>query len=218
MSGDFPTSPQPRLSRLFEALDTGDGTAARRELTEFLADEHTRDDVLDLLARQGADGSGLAVELLAETVDELGLARRAASRMLVDEAAVDDVAQETLISMATSIHSFRGDSKFTTWLYQVTRRRVVDYLRRQRADIQLDTDEVSPAQRISSMIASRETARQLVDRLPELYRAAVVLRDVERLSYDEVAQRLGRNTNTVKSHVARGRALLARMLGSGDRE
>lgn len=186
---------------------------ARRELTELQGGTELRDEVLDLLARHAADGSNLAVELLAEMVDELRLAHRAARRMLVDETAVDDVAQDTLISMTTSIASFRGESRFTTWLHQVTRRRVVDHLRRQRATVRLDDEDVGPAQRISSMVASRDAVRHVLDQLPEHYRAAVMLRDVERLSYEEVAKRLGRNANTVRSHAARGRALLARLLG-----
>jgi RNA polymerase sigma-70 factor (ECF subfamily) len=59
--------------------------------------------------------------------------------------------------------------------------------------------------------------QQQVGRLPERYRRAVELRDVERLSYAEVAPRLGLNLDTVKSHVARGRALLATMLDGGER-
>jgi RNA polymerase sigma-70 factor, ECF subfamily len=71
---------------------------------------------------------------------------------------------------------------------------------------------VGEAVRISSLISTRETVRQLVQRLPDRYRRAVELRDIERLPYAEAAARLGVNVNTVKSHVARGRALLAGML------
>ena len=68
---------------------------------------------------------------------------------------------------------------------------------------------------MSSLVASpRESVRQLLDELPERYRDAVTLRDVEGLPYAEVAIRLGRNLNTAKSHVARGRALLAALLAS----
>jgi DNA-directed RNA polymerase specialized sigma24 family protein len=56
----------------------------------------------------------------------------------------------------------------------------------------------------------------MVARLPDSYRRAVELRDIERLSYDEAARRLGLNVNTVKSHVARGRAVLARMLDGAE--
>ena len=216
--GDPPTVPTGPSTRLAEALDAEDGSAARRVLGGLASTGEGQEAVpglADLLAGRAAAGSWLAVELLAESVDELDLARKAVRRLLVDEAAVDDVAQDTLVSMASSIRSFRGEARFTTWLYRIARNRVVDHLRRQRFAESLGDDDVGEAQRISSVIASRDAARALVARLPERYRHAVVLRDVERLSYTDAAQRLGLNVNTVKSHVARGRALLARALVDG---
>ena len=73
------------------------------------------------------------------------------------------------------------------------------------------------ALRISSLISTREAVQELVRRLPDRYRPAVELRDIGRLSYAETAERLGLNVNTVKSHVARGRALLAAMLDGAER-
>jgi RNA polymerase sigma-70 factor (ECF subfamily) len=214
--GDLSSVPGGGVAGLARALDVGDGLAARRVVagltTAGVATADGRDAVLGLLARRAAAGSLLAVELLAEVVDDLGLARGAVRRFLVDEAAVDDVAQDTLISMVTSIGSFRGEARFTTWLHRIARNRAVDHLRRQRSVEPLGEDDVGEAQRISSVIAARDAAQALVARLPGTYRRAVVLRDVERLPYAEVAERLGLNVNTVKSHVARGRAMLARAL------
>lgn len=197
------------------ALGADDGLAARRELATLVASEDGAEAAYEQLAHRAAAGSALALELLVELMDERALPRRAVRRWLVDEAAVDDVAQDTLVAVATSIASFRGDARFTTWVHQIARNRAVDHLRRRKATEPLQGDEMGDAARISSVIASRESARQMVARLPEAYRDAVLLRDVERLPYAEVADRLGRNLNTVKSHVARGRALLARMLGEG---
>lgn len=198
-----------------DAIDAGDIRDARRRLTALIADDGSRDDALDAVAGRAAAGSLLALELLAEAVDDLGLARGAIRRVLIDEAAVDDVCQDTLVSMATSITSFRSDARFGTWLYRIARNRAVDHLRRQRATEPLGETDLGESQRMSSVIASRQRAQQLVALLPDTYRDAVVLRDVQRLSYTEVAERLNRNVNTVKSHVARGRALLARMLEGG---
>ena len=78
--------------------------------------------------------------------------------------------------------------------------------------IVLERQPGTDAARMSSLVASRAAVQQLLAELPERYRDAVTLRDVERLPYAEVATRLGRNVNTVKSHVARGRALLAALL------
>lgn len=62
------------------------------------------------------------------------------------------------------------------------------------------------------MIASRTTVRAALATLPDLYREPVTLRDMEGLAYAEVAERLDRNVGTVKSQVARGRALVAAAL------
>lgn len=199
------------VATLEAAVAEGNTSVARRALGD-VGDEADRDAVLDLLARRSADGSPLAVELLVEAVDRFGTARRAVRRFLLDEATVDDVTQDTLITVARSVTSFRGDAKFTTWLHQVARNRSVDHLRRARSTEALDEQDAGPAARMSSLVASRQAVQQLLGELPDRYRDAVLLRDVERLPYAEVATRLGRNVNTVKSHVARGRALLATLI------
>ena len=197
------------------AVAAHNGLAARRIVGDLVT-AGQGDAVVERLAALAAAGSPLAVELLVEVVDDLGVARRAVRRFLLNETAVDDVTQDTLITAAASIASFKGESKFTTWLYRVARNRSVDFVRRQRATVPLDDHEQSAAMRMSSLIASREAVRQLLERLPDSYQQAVRLRDVERLPYAEVAERLGRNVNTVKAQVARGRAMLAAML-DGDR-
>lgn len=205
--------PQSHEERLVAVVASDDGLNARAVLRELPGSGEEADRALDALAAAAAGGSHLAVELLVEQLDERGLARAAVRRFLVDEAAVDDVSQDTLVAAATSIHRFRGDAKLTTWLHQIARYRVTDHLRRQRATVALDEQAHGPALRVSSIIASRHAIAELLNKLPEDYRAAVTLRDVDQLSYAEVAERLDRNVNTVKSHVARGRALLATMLG-----
>jgi RNA polymerase sigma-70 factor (ECF subfamily) len=198
--------------RLAEALDAADAAGARRLAGAVPGDRDARSRGLDALAHRAASGSTVAFELLAELVDELGLARAGVRQVLVDESAVDDVTQDTLVSMAVSIRSFTGEAGFVTWLFTIAQRRAVDYLRRRRATEPLADDDVGEAVRISSLISTRETVREIVRRLPDRYRRAVELRDISRLSYAEAAERLGLNVNTVKSHVARGRALLAGMI------
>jgi len=196
------------VATLEAAVAGGHMPLARRSLGE-VSDEAERDTALDVLARHATGGSQMAVELLIEAIDRWGVARSAVRRVLLDEAALDDVTQDTLITVAQAVGSFRGEAKFTTWLHQLARNRAVDHLRRVRAAEPLGDHDHSEAARMSSMVASRAVVRQLLEELPERYRDAVLLRDVERLPYAEAAVRLGRNVNTVKSHVARGRALLA---------
>jgi RNA polymerase sigma-70 factor, ECF subfamily len=67
-----------------------------------------------------------------EAIDATGLARAAVACFLIDEAAVDDVTQDVLIAVARSVGSFRGDARFTTWLFRMARNLAVDHLRRSR--------------------------------------------------------------------------------------
>ena len=198
--------------RLGAVLDSGDRQMARRVAGGVPGDREERDRGLDVLAHRSAAGSVVAFELLAELVDELGLARAGVRQVLVEESAVDDVTQDTLVSMAASIRSFSGEAGFVTWLFTIAHHRSVDHLRRQRATEPLADDDIGEALRISSMIATRQAVQDLVRQLPGQYRRAVEVRDIEGLPYAEAAQRLGLNVNTVKSHVARGRALLTRLL------
>lgn len=190
-----------------------DSQGARRLLAA--RPERHQDDVLRTLALLAAgDGpaAALATELLLEELDSSQVVHRFAGAALLDHSAVDDVVQDSLISIAGSIGSYSGKAKVTTWVHAIVRRRVVDHLRRQRATSPLPPEEAGPAERMSSMLANRATLREALEALPELYRAPVTLRDVEGLPYAEVAERLGRAPGTVKAQISRGRALLAAAL------
>lgn len=169
------------------------------------------DGLLDGIAVAAAHGSDVALDLLLAAIDELGLARSAIRRLVLDPYAVDDITQDVLIVVAEKIGTFRGESRFTTWLYRVARFKAIDHLRRSRDTVGLDDSEQEPsdAMRMSSLIANRALIRTALDALPEHYREAVVLRDVEGLPYEEVATRAGIPLNTAKTRVARGRALVA---------
>lgn len=201
------------LGELERALAGGAGDVARRLLRDLPAER--ADEALRVLAEHASAGSARATELLVEHLDSSGVIRKYVRSLLLDEAAVDDVAQDALISVAGSIGSFRGGSAVTTWVHAIVRRRVVDHLRRQRATVPLPEDEESPTQRMSSMLATRATVQAVLDALPDPYREPVRLRDVEGLSYAEVAERLGRGAGTVKAQISRGRALVAAGLREG---
>ena len=207
---------QAPLRALVEVVAGGDALAARHLLGAFATDNP---EVLDELARLAAGehaGARVALELLLERLDDSGVVRRFVGGALLDAAAVDDVTQDVLISVAGSITSFTGGSRVTTWVHRIARNRVVDHLRRQRATTPLPPDDLGPAERMSSIIATRATVRDVLAALPEPYREPVVLRDVEGLSYAEVGERLGRGVGTVKSQVSRGRALVAASLRGTD--
>lgn len=197
------------LTDLGRALRDDAANDARSALRGVLAAD---EDVLQELAGHAAGGSDLATELLIERLDESGMVRRFARGALFDDDAIDDVCQDALISVASGIGGFRGESKVGTWVHRIVRNRVVDHLRRQRATSPLPPDDLAPSARISSMIATRATVRDALADLPDLYRAPVTLRDIDGLPYADIAERLDRSLGTVKSQVARGRALVASAL------
>ena len=197
-----------RTDELVRALDAADARAATRAADELVA-AGSADEALDALA--DAASSRSARELLVETLDASGVVHRFVGSMLLDRDAIDDVAQDTLISVVQSIASYRGGGRFTSWVHPIVRRRVADHLRRQRETTTLD-EELLPTARMSSMIATRATVQQALADLPELYRIPVMLRDVHGLTYAQVAERTGRTLGTVKSQISRGRAMVAGML------
>ena len=135
--------------------------------------------------------------------------------MLLDQHAVDDVSQEVLISIMGSIGQYRGVGKVSSWVHPIVKRRVADHLRKQRDSATLD-EAALPAQRISSMVASRAAIRTAVAQLPEKYQAPLILRDLEQLPVAEIAARLDLPEGTVKAQISRGRAKLEKILGAID--
>lgn len=188
--------------------------ATQEALRRAAGDREAMKAILDPVAAEAATGSRAALELVVWAVDELALARPTIERLVIREADVDDVAQDVLIAVAEKIGSYRGDAPFTAWLAQVARFKAIDHLRRKR-DESGDVPEPTDAVRISSMLANRAVLDQVLAGLPEPYRQAVVLRDVEQLRYDEIAHRLGVNLNTVKTRIRRGRALAGARLAEG---
>lgn len=169
--------------------------------------------LLDGLAAKGSKGDTDSLDGLLRLVDEHRLARPSIRRLVVNDADVDDVNQDVLIRISQNISSYRGDARFTTWLYSIARNAAIDFLRRQREhDTLADDDRLSAAERVSSMIATRNDLQAAVDALPEHYRVPLQMRDMEGHSYEQIADSLGIELNTVRSRIARGRALVATSL------
>jgi RNA polymerase sigma-70 factor (ECF subfamily) len=175
------------------------------------ADRSEVAELLNSLALDAAAGSPEALDTLLQVVDDHRLANATVRRFILNEELVDEATQDTLIAIAESIQKFRGESKFTTWLYAVARNVAIGHLRRINPSVSLDTAENSAgaARRLSSVVAERAAIQKAVERLPIHYRDAVMLRDVERRTYEEIAEELGIELNTVRSRLARGRAMLA---------
>lgn len=211
--GPLPETRPRRSDELERDLRDGRIDAARRAVSDLL-DLGAQDQALAVLARLSPTEPE-ALELLIVTLDSCGVVHSFAGAALLDHSAVDDVAQDSLISIAQSVSSYDGRAKVTTWVHSIVRRRVADHLRRQRDTVELQ-EQHRPAARMSSLIADRVSVRQVLAGLPDLYRVPVELRDLEQLPYRDIAERLDRSEGTVKSQVSRGRAMLAGRLGADD--
>jgi RNA polymerase sigma-70 factor, ECF subfamily len=137
-------------------------------------------------------------------------------RMTGNEADALDAAQEALIAVAKGLHRFDGRAAFGTWVYRVATNACLDELRRRRRRPEpgLDDDLSDPPQRDHHLDATptRVDLDAALARLPEAYRAPVVLRDLCGLDYAEIGDVLGLPGGTVRSRIARGRSQLARLL------
>jgi len=205
---------------LIERVRRGD-PGARATFQEALgacgSDRERQASLLDPLAMRAAGGDAGALDALVVAIDSLALAHRAIGRLILDDTDADDVAQEVLIAVAEHIESYAGDARFTTWLHGVARNKAIAFLRRQRDHRTLAPEDVGDVARISSMIATRSVLDAAIAAIPDPYREAVVLRDIEGLSYEQVSDRLGVKLNTIRTRIARGRALAAAHLAGSVR-
>jgi RNA polymerase sigma-70 factor (ECF subfamily) len=135
----------------------------------------------------------------------------------------EDLTQDIFLKIFKSLATFDRRANFQTWLISVSRNLCIDHYRsvrleRQAIDTQVDPNELSPVARDPGPIAAIEQQdrvvllREALGALPPTLRAAVVMRDIQELSYQEIAGRLRLPEGTVKSRINRGRTELARQI------
>jgi RNA polymerase sigma-70 factor (ECF subfamily) len=145
-------------------------------------------------------------------------------RYVVPERDIEDVVQEVFITLLKALRSYRGNSKFSTWLRTLTNRRIVDYYRRRSRteEIQLDAEQtdaetsVAPELRTaaeSTAIEERVVLRQMLQALPEPYQEVILLRFAEELPFDEIARVRGQSLEATKSLFRRALATLRKQVG-----
>jgi len=181
----------------------------RRQVDAAATDAAVLNELLVDLAATAGQGDPVALDLLLYAIDSQRLAEPGIRRVLFDPDDVNEVSQNVLITVSEGVaSSFRGDSRFTSWLFGVSRNKALEFLRRKKDTAEFRT-ELGETARISSMIANELSVQQLLEGLPEHYRVAVTMRDLQGMAYADMAQVLDLNLNTVRAHIARGRALLA---------
>ena len=148
-----------------------------------------------------------------------------------DRAMAEDLCQETFLRVHKGLPSFDGQVRFVTWLHTIAMNVAISEYRRRHASkrnrktwsldapvagtddyyIQPAGREVEPAER-AGQHEFLARVRQCVRELPDEFRAAVVMRDMESLSYEEISEVLDVPPGTVRSRIHRGRLLLQKML------
>ncbi len=150
-----------------------------------------------------------------------------AYKLLNDQQDAEDASQEAFIKAFRSISSFRGDSKFSVWLYRLTSNVCIDMLRRRPApavslsvdddgaDAQLDIPDIrfQPENELERQELRRAVGSALSS-LPDNYRQVLVLREIGGHSYDEIAGSLHLDLGTVKSRIFRARKKLCSILAA----
>jgi RNA polymerase sigma-70 factor (ECF subfamily) len=148
--------------------------------------------------------------------------------VLCDKSEAADVTQEVFLKAFRGIRAFRQGSSLKTWLYRIAVREALNHRRwlwrhlRQQSSMDEHREEEGAAMEFEATgaspfeeFASRElqlAVQQGLSRVAEVFRTAVILRDLEGLSYEEVAEVLGVSVGTVKSRILRGRRALREVL------
>jgi RNA polymerase sigma-70 factor (ECF subfamily) len=179
------------------------------------------------LVRRTLAGDQKAFELLV--IKYQRRIERLISRMVRDVDLVEDIAQETFIRAYRALHQFRGEAQFYTWLYRIA----VNTAKKALADMKHDPTVVEIAPRPAfdeaaetyrggneptsdetpeSMLAAKEIAAAVaaaLEALPAELRQAVTLREIEAMSYEEIAEVMDCPIGTVRSRIFRGREAIS---------
>jgi RNA polymerase sigma-70 factor, ECF subfamily len=153
---------------------------------------------------------------------------RLLSRFIRDQAEVEDVTQEAFIKAYRALPAFRGDSAFYTWLYRIGINTAKNYLmalgRRAPTSTEVEAEDAEGFEEgeqlrdintPESVLLSNEiaaTVNSTIEQLPEELRQAIQMREIEGLSYEEIAQAMNCPIGTVRSRIFRAREAIAEKL------
>ena len=163
-----------------------------------------------------------------------GRAYQIAYGILGNRQDAEEVAQDVFIRIHRALPKFRGESEFTTWMYRIAMNLARNKYRWNKSrgsqrnlsiDAPLDGTDDPEAKRLDviegrlspdeevSLDELEKRALEELDKLPELYRQALMLRNIDELSYEQISDLLGCKLGTIKSRIARARDELRKRLG-----
>ena len=139
--------------------------------------------------------------------------------MIQDAHDAQDAAQDVFLKAYENLKAFKPDASLYTWLYRIAVNTCLDYKKKSRPEQAEDesviddlaSTEPSPEQRYQSKEIG-QAIQAALQKLPEQLRAAIVLKEIEELSYEEIAEALDTSSGTVKSRISRAREELRRLL------
>ena len=185
----------------------------------------TQDDNDQQLVQRVQRGDKSAFDLLVLKYQHRVL--KLVGRFVSDAAEAQDVAQEAFLKAYRALPSFRGDSAFYTWLYRIAINTAKNFLvsnRRRPVDFDLDMQDpdqydrhaklkdVETPERVMLTEEIREVVERAMQQLPEDLRTAIVLREIEGLSYEEIAEAMDCPVGTVRSRIFRAREAIDKRL------
>lgn len=185
----------------------------------------TQDDNDQELVRRVQAGDQSAFNLLVLKYQHRVL--KLVGRFVNDAAEAEDVAQEAFLKAYRALPSFRGDSAFYTWLYRIainTAKNALVANRRRPVDFDLDLQDPEQFERQARLKEAdtpegvlltdeiREVVEKAMEQLPEDLRTAIVLRELEGLSYEEIAEAMDCPVGTVRSRIFRAREAIDKKL------
>ena len=184
----------------------------------------TRDQELTVI-RRVQHGDVEAFELLVAAYEKNVF--NVALQMTGNREDAQDMAQEAFIKAYSSLSSFRGDSRFSSWLYRIVANVCLDFKRRQSRrpsasltveddegeSVQLDiADESQSPETLLEQKMTREAVREGLQQLPDEQRQILLLREIQGLSYEEIGEVMDLEPGTVKSRIFRARKKLCAFL------
>lgn len=148
-------------------------------------------------------------------------------RMVRDREAAEDLSQDTFIRLYASLRSYKPEFKLSSWIFKIANNLAIDHLRKvrpnvlsldgpiemgeDRIEIQVSSSDESPLDRLEALELGEAIHRAIME-LPVDFRRVIILRHVEDLSYEEIAEVTGLPLGTVKTLIFRGRRLLQKKL------